>query len=356
MKILHVINTLKSGGAEKLVSEIVPRLAQAGNQVDVFVFDGRPTYFKSVLEDAGVRVLMYRERCNVYNPLIILKLCRILKSYDIVHTHNTSPQLFGAIASVCSGGKLITTEHSTSNRRRGNRLLLYLDRWMYGRYSKIICISDQTKQNLCDYIPIIKDRVVTIYNGIDLKTYSSDAGLQCSEMKTDRFIVTMVAGFRYQKDHMTALKAFTHLDKSKFELWLVGDGINREKIESTIVQFGLEQNVRLWGVRNDVPSILKSSDVILQSSHIEGFGLAAVEGMAAGKPVVATDVPGLAEVVSGAGLLVPPRNDLKLANTIQLLKENHELYDAVSKKCIDRSKKFDIEAMVCNYNELYKTI
>lgn len=356
MKILHVINTLKSGGAEKLVSEIVPRLAESGNQVDVFVFDGRPTYFKSVLEDAGVQVLMYKERCNVYNPLIILKLCRILNDYDIVHTHNTSPQLFGAIASLCSGVKLITTEHSTSNRRRGNSLLSYLDRWMYGRYSKIICISDQTKNNLCDYIPAIEDRVVTIYNGIDLKNYSSDAELPCLETKTDRFIVTMVAGFRYQKDHMTALKAFTHLDKSKYELWFVGDGINREKIESTIVQFGLERNVRLWGLRNDVPSILKLSDVILQSSHIEGFGLAAVEGMAAGKPVVATDVPGLAEVVSGAGILVPPRNDLDLANTIQSLKENHELYEAVGLKCLERSKKFGIEAMVSNYNELYKTI
>ena len=121
MKILHVINTLKTGGAEKLVSEIVPRLAKLGNDVDVFVFDGANTYFKQVLKNAGVKIISYKTACNPYNPLVILKLANLLNKYDIVHTHNTSSQLFVAIANLFCKTTLITTEHSTSNRRRNKK-------------------------------------------------------------------------------------------------------------------------------------------------------------------------------------------------------------------------------------------
>ena len=100
MKILQVITSLSTGGAEKLISEIAPMLRDKGHQVDVLAFDGADTAFKKALIDKGIKVYSFGKSCNVYNPLFIFRLAKLMKNYDIVHTHNTAPQLFAAVGSV----------------------------------------------------------------------------------------------------------------------------------------------------------------------------------------------------------------------------------------------------------------
>ena len=123
MKILHVITSLRTGGAEKLVIEIVPRLMQKGHQVDVALFDGIDTPFKKELVKCGCNI--YDWGRSMYNPWCIIRLIRIMKKYDVVHTHNTYPQLYLAIARIFVKGRIVTTEHSTNNRRR-NYQITYL--------------------------------------------------------------------------------------------------------------------------------------------------------------------------------------------------------------------------------------
>lgn len=166
----------------------------------------------------------------------------------------------------------------------------------------------------------------------------------------------MVAGFRYQKDHETAVRAFSYLDKNKYELWLVGDGNRRQEIENLIISLNLSDNIKLLGIRNDVPSILKASDVILQSSHIEGFGLAAVEGMAAGKPVIATNIPGLSQIVGSAGILVTHSDSKDITDAICRLQSDSAYYKSVSHKCFVKALEYDIENMVTKYIETYNKL
>ena len=162
----------------------------------------------------------------------------------------------------------------------------------------------------------------------------------------------MVAGFRYQKDQETLIRAFNILPED-YELWLIGDGERRSIIEQCIKDNKLEDRVLLLGIRSDIPSILKSVDVVVQSSHWEGFGLAAVEGMAAGKPVIASDVEGLAQVVEGAGILFPLGDDKKLADIIKQLIGDQTYYQQVAARCWERAQMFDIQKMVDAYNEVY---
>ena len=118
MKILQVITSLETGGAEKLITDIVPLLHKQGHQVDVLVFNGRQTAFKTQLENAGFKVYsLGKENNSVYNPLYIFKLIPFLRRYDIVHTHNTACQYFAALAKFIGvrKAKLVTTEHSTNN-------------------------------------------------------------------------------------------------------------------------------------------------------------------------------------------------------------------------------------------------
>lgn len=356
MKILQVIASLRIGGAEKLMTELAPKLRDKGHRVDVLAFDGVDTEFKQILIEKGIKIISFGENNFLYNPINIFRLIRIIGRYDIVHTHITAPQLLCAIASKFTKATLVTTEHNTSNRRREWKWYTLIDRWMYNCYKAVISISPNTEEQLLEFIGRSKSEFVTIYNGINVRKYA-DAVPSSDIIHPDgKFVVVMVAGFRYQKDHETAIRAFTLLDADKYELWFVGDGERRPIIKDEIRKHQLEGVVKLYGIRSDVPNVIKSANVVLQSSHIEGFGLAAVEGMAAGKPVIATDVPGLSQVVGDAGILVPHNDHITLANQIKKLAEDKDYYNIIATACSARAKTFDIDKMVDGYESVYKRV
>lgn len=357
MKILQVITSLQTGGAEKLIVDIVPRLRQNGLEVDVCLFNGLDTPFKQQLQMCGCRIydLSYDER--YYSPIKIFKLWRIMRHYDIVHTHNTAPQLFAAIGAVLCSVMLVTTEHNTSNRRRVWKWYpVSIDRWMYNQYSKIICISNQAEINLRESIGKCKAEITTIYNGVDVEKYHSAEPKIVLRNGSKRFVVVMVAGFRYQKDQDTLIKAISHLENEKYELWLVGDGERRRNLESLVKEKRLEEKVRFLGLRSDIPEILHTADVIVMSSHFEGLSLSNIEGMSVGKPFVASDVDGLREITEGYGILFPHGDDYALANVIKHLAEDSVYYYQIAGRCLERARQFDIKNMVDGYFRQYQTL
>lgn len=353
MKILEVITSLHIGGAEKLIVDMVPLFQKQGYQVDVLLFDGTETPFKRQLQDKGVTIYEFGKGGSVYNPLYIFKLITFLRKYDIVHTHNTAPQLFAAFGSVLCSVVLVTTEHNTSNRRRDWKWYKLLDKWMYSRYRSIICISDKARENLCLYLGTSKS-IRTIYNGIDLKRFQV---VQVdTSFRNGKTVVTMVAGFRYQKDQDTLIKAFQYLPAEQYELWLVGDGERRSVLEDLVSQLGLQENVRFWGIRSDIPVILKSSDIIVMSSHFEGLSLSSIEGMAVGKPFVASDVDGLHEITENVGILFPHGNAVVLADIIVRLKDKSPYYRQIADQCMNRASEYNIQKTADQYLQLYQSL
>ena len=273
-----------------------------------------------------------------------------MRGYDIVHSHNTACQYFVALASFFSKCKIYTTEHNTSNRRR-NIWWLMLDRWIYGRYDKVVCISELTKKNLIQHIGIsFEDKCVIIYNGIDLKTF---AGISSSPITNEKKVL-MVSAFREQKDQKTLIKAMKELP-SDYVLELAGGGDERliDECKQLVHELQLNERVEFMGVRTDIPSLLAESDVVVLSSHYEGLSLSSLEGMASGKPFVASDVEGLRDIVSGYGVLFPHGDSKVLATEIRRLCEDTVYAKQVAVRCQARAKMFDIEVMVQNYLYLY---
>ena len=352
MKVLHVITSLHIGGAERLLTDIVPMMRRRGHQVDVLTFDGDNTFFKQKLQSEGVKVMEFGKKCNVYNPFFIFYLYQFRNKYDIIHAHLTSPQLFTAIA--CRGkASLVTTEHNTFNRRRTKKWYRIFDRWMYNRYKYVISISQETEQNLKNYLGNSSSCFITINNGIDVEAFSKAKPLEASIKATSKTIITMVAAFREQKDQKTLVRALKYLDTNKYEIWLVGDGDTRQEVENYTTELCLTNNIRFWGNRADVSSILKASDVVVMSSKWEGFGLSIVEGMAAGKPVIVSNVDGLSQVVGDAGLFFEVGHAEQLAKEIQRLASDNFLYSIMAKKSQLRAQKFDIKQMVNKYLDVY---
>lgn len=353
MKILHVITSLRTGGAEKLMVDLLPKLRELENDVELLLFDGTRTAFYEDLESKGIRIHSLSVGGNVYNPINLFRLFVFLKKnkYDILHTHNTACQLFVAIISVLCSVVLFTTEHNTSNRRRNWKWYKWIDKWMYSRYRQIICISDAAEKNLREFVARPMENVTTIYNGIDTAKYANATPLPESTFKT---IVTMVAGFRYQKDQDTLIKAMQILPKKCFELWLVGDGERRAELEQLAEKLDVKDQIKFWGLRSDVPNILKSSDIIVMSSHFEGLSLSNLEGMSVGKPFIASDVDGLREITKDAGVLFEHGNYVQLADVIMMLDNDRAYYKTIANRCYKRAMQFDISVMAEGYNGLYQ--
>ena len=349
MRILHVITSLRTGGAEKLLVEMLPRLKNYGHEVDLLLFDGINTPLYSELKSRGIKINYLSVKGNVYNPYNIIRLRKYLRGYDIIHTHNTVCQYYVPIA-LGSINKtiLITTEHNTHNRRRSIWGFKILDKLMYNRYNHIISISQKATDNLSDYIGH-SYKITTINNGIDLSKFSSELS---APNKDGEIIVTMVAAFRPQKDHQTLIKAISLLPDN-YKLWLVGDGIMRPKIENIISDLHISDKVKLWGNRDDIPSLMSKSDIIVLSTHWEGLSLASIEAMASGRPFIGSDVDGLHDVIADAGILVPPGNAEILASEIKSLIENPEKYNLTVRKCQTRAQEYNIDKTVEQYNKLY---
>ena len=362
MKILQVITSLQMGGAETLVVGLVPRLRAMGNEVDVCVFDGTETPLMQRLrrENPGVRI--WKLGKGYYNPFFIAKLVPIMRRYDIVHTHNSSPQLFVAIASVLCSVGLCSTEHTTSNRKRGWKWYAPVESWMYGRYDHVVCISKVAEEKLREYMggawtdgQSARYRCIsTIDNGVDVAAFHAAEPLPVEETgrQKDDFVVTMVAGFREAKDQDTLVRALAALP-SQYKLWLVGDGVRIGIVRDLAAKLGVESRVRFWGVRTDVPCVLKSSDVVCMASHWEGLSLSNIEGMSAGKPFMASDVNGLREVTKGWGVLFPESDDAAVADELTRLHDDADYYRAVADKCWQRARQFDIAKTAERYQAVY---
>lgn len=365
MRILQVITSLDMGGAETLVVNLIPRLQALGNTVDLCIFNGKETSLTHRLKKESPQTKIFALGYGVYNPLYIIKLVKIMKNYDIIHTHNSSPQLFVAIASLFNSPKLVSTEHNTSNRKRNWKWYRPIESWMYSRYNHIICISKIAEEKLREYMGgewLVKSSnkyksITTINNGIDVNAISE--AVPCKELldlKENRKSILMVAGFRKQKDQDTILKALTLLDKNKFEVWFAGIGERMEEVQQLAKSLGVDDRVRFLGLRTDIPNVLKAANIIVMSSHWEGLSLSNVEGMSAHKPFIASDVNGLREVTKGYGILFPHEDGKALANEINQLAESDKYYDEVASRCYNRALEFDISKMVNGYNQVYQKV
>ena len=360
MRILQIINNLDLGGAEQLIAELVPRLRNKNVKCELLVLEDLNTNIKKRLTSQNIKILTLG---SIYNPLNIIKLIPIIRKYDIIHSHLFPSQYWVSLAKLLSFSrtKLVTTEHSTNNRRRNRKILQIFDEFIYKRYDIIICISEDVLKSLA---LVFKSKRITsklriVNNGVNIsrfyectqKTDISKIVIDFNENANYKFI-TQIASFRNAKDQDTLIKATSKLP-SNYIVLLVGDGERREKCEHLVEKFGLEKQVYFLGNRSDIENIIQLSSIIVVSSHWEGFGLAAVEGMAAGKPVIASNVPGLSEVVSDAGILFNKGDFIELSKSILRLCSDEDYYIRISNKCVERAKYYDIDVMVNSYKNIY---
>jgi len=358
LKLLHVINSLEGGGAEKLLVDIVPFLVQKGNDVDVLSLNGKRTAFYEELEKQKL-CRIFSLGNSYHNPLYIFKIIFYLSKYDVIHVHLFPSMYFVALAKMLSfnNTKIVFTEHSTSNKRLNKKILTPIERFVYSFYQKIICITPEVKEQLRLKLNLSSEKLIVIENGVNIEKIQTAIKADRYEFGyTDRDkILIMVAAFREGKDQDTVIKTLKILPNN-FKLILVGDGIRKSKLEDLVAELDLKNRVSFLGFRSDVYSLYKMSDIAILSSHWEGFGLVSVEAMASGTPTIASDVSGLNNVVKGGGILFETENIEELKKNILELIENPELYNKISNAGIEKSKKYNLDNTIKKLLNLYDQI
>jgi len=359
MKVLQVINSLGTGGAEKLLVESIPLYNKQGINTDLLLLNGTEHEFlKELRKDTSFSIFSLGQS-SVYNPFLLFKIIAFLKKYDVVHVHLFPALYWVALAKLISFSKvkLIYTEHSTNNRRRSSILFKYLDRFIYNQYSKIIAITKEVKEALQSHLHNINDSKFSIIeNGVNLAKLEEAIPLHKSVFFKDEnaFLIIMVARFFEPKDFKTVIKSLTFLPHN-VKLLLVGEGILRKESEALVNALSLQDRVVFLGIRMDISVLLKTADVVVLSSRYEGLSLASIEGMASGKPFIATDVPGLTEIVKGGGLLFPYQDAEKLAFIITTLISDKLYYNQTVTSCKIRAANYSISVMIDKYIKIYET-
>ena len=362
MKILHILPSIRSGGVATLVLDLVSFQVAHNNQVDVFVTRPGLNHMQPVFENIGATV-DYSHYLNRNDPRHIWELKSKIKDYDIVHVHLFPDQLFVSIAKMLIKKKhrpiLITTEHSTFNNRRKYKLFKVIDRWMYNQYNSIIAISDAAKSALDNWLHSqnLSTKTHTIVNGVDIAKFEQAQNKLKSVLSLPIGVklVVMVARLAHPKDPLTLVKAISECP-TNVNLAFIGYGPLEKEITQLAKDLNIGDRVHLLGLRNNVSELLKGCDVGVLSTNWDGFGLVAVEYMAAGMPVIASDVEGLRDVIGREDALFAVGDSHQLAKKINTLLSSETQYNEQRNFFKSRAKLFDVKLMCQKYTNHYLSL
>ena len=323
LRVVHVISTPQGvGGAERALADVVQASCHRGDDVLVlnpFVTpDGLPIA-ERLYAPAPVVGLPCRSHREL--PLLLLRVRARLRAArpDIVHAHLFHAAMVVALLRGSTTAQLVLShQHGDHFMASSLRMHEALDQWAGRRFTRVVGCSQAVADYLLYRYRYAPARVSFIRNGW--------SGSPLEPMPDDEPRVVCVARLRRQKDHPTLLRAFAGVRRVEPRAWLdlVGDGPERESLQTLASELGIRDRVVFHGDVADVWPLLSHATVFALSSAYEPLGIAALEAMAAGLPVVATDVGGLREVVrpGETGWLVPQGDSGRLeAHLTELLKD-----------------------------------
>jgi sugar transferase (PEP-CTERM/EpsH1 system associated) len=362
IRIAHVIHQLEVGGLERVVINLMRNLDPERYRSSTYSLRAGGN-LAGELEAAGIPVYSLGKRDGVDVPVFFraAKLFR-RENIDIVHCHNYGALLYGSIGGKLAGASgTVYTAHGTYSAKK-------LGQSRFGRYlpvNRIIAVSEDARKSILADGRIRPRDVETLPNGID--TGKFDLDVDVSEIKRElglpdgARVLGIVARLSWEKDHKTLFDAMLRLKNKGLGavLVVVGGGPLAKNLEKYVEDAGLADTVLFLGERSDVPRLLQVFDVFVLSSTMEGLSLTLLEAMAAGLPIVATDVGGNSEVVldGDTGILIEPQNAAAMAAAMEMLLAD----DSLARKMGSRGRErvielFSLEAMVKRYETIYEEL
>jgi len=366
-KILYLVTKSEIGGAQRYIFDLATNLPPA--EFQFMVAAGGDGELFSSLKAKNIMVFKLINLVREINPakdikayFEIKKLIRQIKP-DILHLNSSKAGIIGAIAGKHAGvKKIIYTVHGfvfNEPMPRWKKTFYRLAEKFSSRYKdKLICVSEFDRQKgIKNKIAPVR-KMTTINNGIgQLKLLDGSTARKQLALPADKIIVGTIANFYPTKGLSYLIKAAGQVCRNHNVIFIIiGDGEQRQALESEIKKLNLTENFYLVGRKNEVEQYLKAFDIYTCSSVKEGFPYSILGAMQAGQPIVSTNVGGIPEMIENekSGLLVEPAEPKQLAASIIKLIENRNLADQLGRQAqIEVNQKFSLEKMVKETKKIY---
>lgn len=377
-KILFVIDILRGGGAEKVLLDTVKYLDKDKFEITVLsVFDGGkyvdaikkyanykyifPQYNQKNIVERILSSIKYRIakfRLRNMNPTSLYKTV-IDEKYDYEVSF-----LEGYSASIVSGStnkesyKIAWIHVDMIKQHWSKNYFKYRNESeIYKSYNKIICVSEDVKKAFIEKFKIYENIEVR-YNVIDEEAIIKKSKEEINDIKKlhSKFLISTVGRLENQKSYDRLLKVHKKLiDKGfDYELWILGEGTERKKLEKYIIENNLADTVKLLGFKSNPYKYLGKSDLFVCSSITEGFSTVATEATILGIPIVTTDCAGMNEILGNSEYGLITENSIEgLYSGLKNILEDKNLYSSYKSKAKERSTYFKLEERIKEIENLF---
>jgi glycosyltransferase involved in cell wall biosynthesis len=316
------------GGGERYLELLFDRLDRA--RYRTLLISPEPGPFVERMKGRGVETHLVH-LAPLFNPFALARLTRLLvqKRVTILQTHGARSNFYGRIAGRLAGVPVII---STVHNSLKDYEVRSLRRWLYTfllrltlpLVHRIICVSQANRRDLIEECPAVEEKAHIVYNGVDLSAFHAqiDGRKVWQELGiTQGPVLVTIARLTEQKGHCYLLQTLPDL----LDTWphlccvFVGEGELYDALQRVAMDLGVERACRFVGVREDIANILAAADVFVLPSLSEGFPFVLLEALAMGRPVIASRVNGVPELIEEhkTGWLVPPRDPQALATAIR---------------------------------------
>lgn len=360
MRIIYILTSLGIGGAEKQVVDLAERMAARGHSVAFLVLKHSGEEWPVKLP--VLRLNMARTPFGILRGLRFARKFAALFHADLVHSHTFPGNLFARLLKLMllmdsPAPWLINTIHNV-HEGGWHRMMIYR---LTGPLANLVtAVSTAAAERFVRLRAVAASKMRVLTNGVDIDVFSPDRGRRRRtrvSMQTGKAFVWIAIGRLVDaKDYPNLLHAFEEVQRvyPASQLWIAGEGDTAEW-RSERLNGTEDGGVELLGLRRDVADLLDAADGYVLSSAWEGMPLAVAEAMAMEKPVVATDVGGVRELVGDAGLIVPPKDSFALAAGMTKVMgmdrfERHSIGRRARERVRDR---FSIDAKAAEWEQLY---
>ena len=365
MNIAHLIPDLGLGGAEKYVLNLFQRSDKEQFHQKIIYWSGRQELVEDIAFDKEDIIKLNIGR--IPSVETIFRLAQFLKrsKIDILHTHLIDADLMGFFASLILWIPQLITIHSYPFPTERRHCFRYKVMSLFK--TDLLFVSNRVKAFVLSRTGISPNKTHVVHTGIDLQRYcikqsqQNKEGLRNSLSIDSRSkIVGNVSRLIDGKGHRHLLMAAVEIlrDFPNTMFLIVGDGELRDELIGLSNSLGISEHVRFTGSRMDIPELLDIMDIFLFPAYDEAFGISALEAMAMGKPIIATNDAAVPELITNReeGILIEPKDPKLISVSVQDLLVNPEECVRMGIAARNRSRLFSIERMVADIEEIYLKI
>jgi glycosyltransferase involved in cell wall biosynthesis len=368
IRVLQIVSNFKKNGPAFVALDLATGLKDSNLEVvvassggvleDVLKVNGIQHIYLPIERSSRNKILsLHKYSINFINSIAILKKCIEDNKINLIHAHQPVPIFLGLVISKLFRIPLVTTAHNIYNPKVRHHK-------MYTKGALVVAVSEQVRRNMVDDFKVEKNKVITIHNGIDVnrvtrkktQSFRKEFGIKEGEI-----VIGVIAGLRKQKALDVFIKSAKIILQNQpgIKFVIVGDGELRNELQQLCKTLKISNNFIFTGFREDAPQIIQELDVFCMSSNYEGLPISLLEALANHKPSVVTAVGGIPELICNGinGILVPPKDEIKLAKALERVILDDNLREDLQKNSYSSlCKNFTNIVMAKKYIEVYSRL